>query len=123
MPMEPVGVEAHQAGMSPNIFAGHHHVKLLGRTNQLHGGVINQHVAEFNIRIVLAHLDHHITPQVASFASTFILSTERQLFLVRLLGSLEGDVPNTTDFRLTIHHGIEANTLAIFFTHTTRLTK
>ncbi len=81
--------------------AGDHHVELLGRLDQLHRGIVDQHVAKLDIRVILAHLDHHIAPQLGAFEHVHLVH-RAQLF-VAFPGRLESDMADTADFRLAVH--------------------
>ena len=44
----------------------HHHIELLGFEHQLHGAIINQLMSQFNLRIIVCRLFHHLSPQLTA---------------------------------------------------------
>lgn len=43
----------------------YYHVKELGIAQQLHGCIVDVHVAELHVGVVLCNTDHHLLPQLA----------------------------------------------------------
>ncbi len=42
----------------------HHHVKLLGVSDELHGSIVDVHVRELHVRVVLVLLNHNVPPEL-----------------------------------------------------------
>jgi hypothetical protein len=75
--------------------AGDHHVKRLGRLDQLHGGVVHVHVLQFHVGVLLAHFGHHVLPELEGFQHVGLVHAGD--LLAALAGGLEGDVGDALD--------------------------
>ena len=82
MPMEPVSMAASSDRMSPNMLPVTH-VELLGRLDQLHRGVVDIHVLELDVRVLLGGTSVTTSFQNWKVSSTLALST-LVTFLLRL---------------------------------------
>ena len=90
---------------------GDHHVELLGRAHQLHGGVIHVHMGKLDVRVVLRHLFHHFPPQLAGGENVGLV--HRAEPVVAYAGHVETDAGDTTDFALAVRQGVVGLALAV----------
>ncbi|MNJ52901.1 hypothetical protein D3C77_482660 [compost metagenome] len=88
----------------------------------MHGGVVDVHVAEFYVRVVLGHVFDDFTPQLAGGQNVGLV--HRAELLAAHTGHVETDPGNTADFTLAVRQGVVGLTLAAFkFAGATRRTK
>ncbi|MNN05255.1 hypothetical protein D3C81_1180090 [compost metagenome] len=100
----------------------HHHVELLGRTHQLHGSVVDVHVAQFNVWIALGHVLDHFTPQLAGRQDVGLVH-RAQLFATHS-GHVEADAGDAADFAFAVGQRVVGLAFAAFeFTLATRGTE
>ena len=77
----------------------------------MHGCVVDVHVAQFDVRVLLADLDHHLAPQLGAFQHIGFVDGAQ--LAVALLCGLEGDMTDAADFRLVVDQRVEAFALAL----------
>jgi len=91
--------------------AGDDYVELLRILQELHRRIIDIHVRQLDLRVLLAHFDDHFTPQLHGVEH--IRLVHRAETPVALLRRLETDMGDAADLALRIAHGIETFALAI----------
>src|SRR5476649_1749340 len=91
---------------------GNDHVELLRCAHQLHGGVVDVHVAQFDFRVILGHLLDHFTPQLAGRQHVGLVH-RAQLFAADH-GHVETDTGDAADFAFAVRQGVVGLTLTVF---------
>jgi len=90
----------------------HHDVELARVVDQLHGGVVHQHVHDLDLRVILRHAVHDLAPHATGFQDVRLVDVVD--LLAALHGRLEADAANALDFMLRVGHGIHSLLLAVF---------
>ena len=90
---------------------GNHHIELPGRAHQLHGGIVDIHVTQLDIRIVLCNTQHDLAPQFGHFQHVGLV--HRAQALAALARNLERRTADALDLRLAVHQRVETFLLAI----------
>ena len=92
--------------------AGGNHVKLFGRAYELHGGIVDVHMGELDIRVFFADFFKDFAPQFGGFQNVGF--ADGADFFAAFLSGLEGNVGNTADFTFAVFHGVVAFAFAVF---------
>ncbi|ELQ11774.1 Glutamine amidotransferases class-II [Pseudomonas syringae BRIP39023] len=90
---------------------GHDHIELLGCTHQLHGGIVDVHVAQFDFRVILGDLLDDFTPQLAG--REYVGLVHRAELLATHHGHIETDPGNAADLAFAVRQRVVGLTLAI----------
>lgn len=82
-----------------------HDIKVLGVAQELHGCIINVHVAELNIRIVLADPDNNLLPQLTDLQQNHIQHTTQMYHTctIEMKSSAETSKTNTRWSQQLVH--------------------
>ena len=86
--------------------AGDHNIKFLGLAHQLHGGVVNIHVVQRYIRILLANVTDHVFPELEGFQ--YIGLVHAGDAFAAFTCRLECHMGNALDFWPGVAHGVES---------------
>ena len=89
----------------PEHVAGHHDVEALGRLDQLHRGVVDIHVVEGDVGVLLADLAHDVLPELEGLQHVGFVDAGDAL--ASLAGRLERDVRDPLDLGPGITHRVE----------------
>lgn len=81
------------------------HVELGRIFNQLHGGVIDIHMRQLNVRILLADLADDFAPQDGGLQNVGLIDGSH--FVTTLAGGFKSDARDTLDLKAVIHLGIK----------------
>ncbi len=101
------GASQHRSFVRQNVtehVIGHHHVELFRRSHQLHGRVVDVHVAQLYVRIVLGHLLHHFAPQLAGGQHVGLV--DRTQLLATHARHVEADAGNPAYFAFAVWQGV-----------------
>ena len=90
---------------------------MLGRAHKLHRRVIDEHVTEFDVRVVPGDLDRDVAPQLGALEHVHLV--DRAQLLAALLCRLERHLEDAADLVFGVDHRVPAHTLlrALDFTH------
>mmetsp|Transcript_26553 Transcript_26553/g.87214 ORF Transcript_26553/g.87214 Transcript_26553/m.87214 type:complete len:353 (-) Transcript_26553:226-1284(-) len=91
--------------------SGDHHIELLRVADKLHGSVVDIHVRELDVRIVLVGLDHNVAPQLADVQHVRLVN--RADPLAPLPGDVEGNLGDSLDLALLVAHVVVPEPLAV----------
>ena len=83
---------------------GDHHIELAGVPDQLHGGVVHQHILIGHVRILLGQAVHHLPPQAGGLQHVGLVHAG-DLFAAHP-GQLKGTAANALDLHLGIGHAV-----------------
>ena len=86
-------------------------IKEPGVTEQLHGGVVDVHVAQLDVGVLLPHSDHDLLPQLADLQHVALV--HRTQPLAALAGGLKRDAGNALNLGLGVHVGVEADAVTL----------
>ncbi len=99
---------------------GQDHVKLLGRTHQLHRAIIGIHMAQLDIGILSQmHFRDHVAPQNAAFHHIGLLHGAD--LVATPTRKLKGSASDAGNFGFGIALGVDANALVTLFVDAARL--
>ena len=90
--------------------AGYDHVKALGLFHQLHRSVVDIHVVQGDVRILLTHFAHHVFPELEGFEHIGFVHTRHTPFgacRFAFASSLESNMGNSFNLWLAVAHGVE----------------
>ena len=88
-----------------------HHVKLRGPQQELHGGVVHEHVLEGYIWIIGGHARHHVAPEHAVFQHVGLVNAHH--VLAAELCALKAHVRDALDLTGAVNHGVHRALLAV----------
>jgi hypothetical protein len=95
MPMEPVNIAAAVGQDVAEHVGRDHDVELLGCAHQLHGGIVDIHVGQLDVRIVERRQGDHVAPQLGAFEHVGLVhGAHAPLALHR---DIEGDATDALD--------------------------
>ena len=83
---------------------GDHHIELAGVPDQLHGGVVHQHVLIGHVGILFCQAVHHLPPQAGGLQHVGLVHAG-DLFIAHP-GQLKGAAANALDLHLGIGHAV-----------------
>mmetsp|Transcript_5049 Transcript_5049/g.7674 ORF Transcript_5049/g.7674 Transcript_5049/m.7674 type:complete len:291 (-) Transcript_5049:186-1058(-) len=92
-----------------------HSVELLGPPDELHCGVVHQHVLQVHFRVVLALLSDHIPPQLAHIQHISLINAVH--LLPPLHGHIKGNLGDAGDLPLGVDHVVVAHALPVLVRH------
>ena len=81
------------------------------RAQQFHGGGIDKQVAQFDVRVLLAHRCNRLAPQLHGLEHVGLV--HRAHFPLALACGAEGHVRDPFDFGLAVAHGVDAMAPAV----------
>ena len=89
----------------------HHDVELAGVADKLHGGVVGQHVGEFDVRILLGpQAGHLLAPQQRRFQDIGLVDGAHPA--VSLAGEFEGHATDAQDLTGRVDEGVDTAAFA-----------
>ena len=106
--------DAHFIGenVAEHVF-GEEHVELVGVAGELHGGVVDIHVAQLDFRCVLGKVfGHDLAPEHGGFENVGLVDGADAL--AAGLGGVDGDLGDALDFAGLVDHGIDGLLFAVF---------
>mmetsp|Transcript_2380 Transcript_2380/g.5147 ORF Transcript_2380/g.5147 Transcript_2380/m.5147 type:complete len:372 (+) Transcript_2380:11-1126(+) len=107
--------------ISENI-AGDNGVELFGPSDELHGGVVDVHMAELDVGKVLGDdIGNDFSPQLAHVQDVGLIDTAQ--FTGTLAGDVTGNTGNAIDFGFLVNHVVVSDAFAVDFVDSLRSSK
>ena len=96
--------------VAEGVFA-EHHIELRGVEQQLHGGVVHEHVIQLHVRIVFADFNNYLAPKHAVLQHVGFVDAH-QSFAAQL-GAAKANVGDALDFAGGVDHRVDGALLAV----------
>ena len=92
---------------------GNHDVEALRIQNKLHGGVIDQKVVQFDVRVIFRHFDNDSAPELRGFEDVGFI--DRGELFAAFAGEFEAHAGDAFDFAPGVGHGVDGAGLGTVF--------